>query len=112
MPVDMSKYPSNWAEIVKVVKARAGNRCECNGLCGKHEGRCECVNGQPNPRTKSKVVLTTAHYPDPDPQNVDMKNLHSWCQQCHNTVDAPMRAKNRAEKRRQKQVQAGQLKMF
>jgi 5-methylcytosine-specific restriction endonuclease McrA len=40
------------------------------------------------------VVLTTAHL-DHDPSNCDPANLRAWCQRCHNTYDAPMRAERR-----------------
>lgn len=33
MPVDMSRYPANWREIVAQVRERAGDRCE---WCGVH----------------------------------------------------------------------------
>jgi hypothetical protein len=51
-----------------------------------------------------KVVLTVAHYPDPDPSNCSDGNLQSLCQRCHNRTDAPMRARHAAETRRRKKM--------
>lgn len=38
MPVDMSRYPENWREIVAQVRARAGNRCEWCGSVNRTWG--------------------------------------------------------------------------
>src|SRR5574338_65833 len=84
-PMRQELYPDNWPEISLRIRQRAGWRCEFFGA----------ENGKPHPETGSKVVLTVAHYPDPDPMNCADSNLHSLCQLCHNRLDAPMRAKNR-----------------
>jgi len=113
VPVDYAKYPENWKEISKSIRQeRAGGQCECTGQCGKHQERCPCLNYQPNPRTGSKVVLTVAHYPDPDPMNIALDNLWAMCQQCHNAVDAPMRAMNRASKKRAEMIEMGQMELL
>ena len=44
-----------------------------------------------------RVVLTVAHL-DHTPENCDRANLRAWCQSCHNSYDAPMRAKGIAER--------------
>lgn len=41
------------------------------------------------------IVLTIAHLYDESPENVDADNLAALCQQCHNRLDAPKRAKRR-----------------
>lgn len=107
MAIDYSRYPADWKEISKRIRfERAGNKCEW----------CGAENHQPHPITGSHVVLTVAHYPDPDPANVAEDNLHALCQRCHNRADAPMRAKNAAKTRlrkRDEQIAAtGQLRLF
>lgn len=44
-----------------------------------------------------RIVLTVAHLVDPSPENCADDNLAALCQRCHNILDAPMRARNRAE---------------
>lgn len=44
-----------------------------------------------------RIVLTVAHLRDPSPENCADDNLAALCQRCHNILDAPMRARNRAE---------------
>ncbi len=51
------------------------------------------------------IVLTIAHIDDPDPMNCNLDNLAALCQKCHNTHDAPMRARNR-------KINAGQMELF
>lgn len=48
-------------------------------------------------RPSIKVVLTVAHL-NHVPEDCRPENLKHWCQRCHNTYDAPMRAKNRKGK--------------
>lgn len=38
MPVDMSRYPTNWLEIYTSVKELAGWRCDCCQLAHNAEG--------------------------------------------------------------------------
>jgi len=81
MPVDWSRYPRSWKRIRKAILRRAGNRCEW----------CPAVNGQPNPFTGSKVVLTIAHLGEPfataadkhDKFDIRAENLAALCQRCH-----------------------------
>ena len=56
-----------------------------------------------------QIVLTIAHLHDPDPMNCDDGNLAALCQKCHNTLDAPMRKRNRAKSRVKK---TGQMSIF
>lgn len=84
-------YPTDWDAISLHIRTfRAEGRCECTGWCGAiphEEGRCTAINGQPNPLTGSKVVLTVAHL-DRDPRNCDPSNLAACCNRCHLTYDA------------------------
>lgn len=83
-PENKDLYPANWPQIREAVLARAGNRCEGSPAYPD----CRAANHEPHPVTGSRVVLTVAHWPDHDPRNCDMDNLHAWCQRCHLTVDA------------------------
>lgn len=100
-------------EIAPAIRRRAGNRCEgspTNPDCRlvnhswiyRDNGRAVVVDAadvdryptktgalktkgrhRPTGRDVHMVILTVAHYPDPDPANCDPSNLHCWCQQCH-----------------------------
>lgn len=121
MPVDMSRYPKNWKKIVERVRKRSGNHCECTGECGRHSGRCNAAQSQPHPKTKSIVILTTAHlgidYPDGrkgnkhDKMDCRMKNLKHMCQRCHLIFDLPEHMANAKATRRRKIIEAGQTEM-
>lgn len=87
-PENQARYPKNWKAISKDCRDRAGNRCQGSPAFPD----CRAENGEPHPVTGSKVVLTTAHL-DHTPENCDPENLRAWCQKCHNTYDAPMRAR-------------------
>jgi hypothetical protein len=73
-------YPPDWADIVRRIKARDGNRCKW----------CGAANYEPHPETGSRVVLTTAHI-NHDPTDNRDENLASLCNKCHNGHDAKMR---------------------
>ena len=89
-PENKKRYPKSWKSISEYIRyVRANNRCE---FCGVE-------NGKINPRTGSKVVLTTAHLFDSRPENCFYFNLAALCQQCHNSLDAQSRAKGRKSKR-------------
>ena len=85
MPIrheNRSRYPKDWKIRSRFVRfVRAKNRCEW----------CGAENGQPNPATGSKVVLTTAHVFDHRPEASGLLNLAALCQLCHNRHDAKMR---------------------
>src|SRR5713101_8131444 len=85
MPMQRALYPKNWEAIVAAVRQRSGNRCE---MCGVR-------NGELHPVTGSRVVLTTAHYPDPTPMNCDLSNLLHLCQRDHLRLDAQHHADSR-----------------
>lgn len=81
-----SRYPKDWrlrSRFVRLVRAK--NRCEW----------CGAENGKPHPETGSKVVLTTAHVYDHNPEAASLLNLAALCQLCHNRHDAKIRAINR-----------------
>lgn len=50
-----------------------------------------------------RIVLTVAHL-DQNPANNALDNLKHLCQKCHNTLDAPFRARNRAINKGQLEV--------
>lgn len=106
MPMRRAAYPANWEEISHYIRfVRAGGKCEGSPAYPD----CRAEHGQPHPVTGSKVCLTTAHYPDSEPGNVELSNLFAWCERCHNTMDAPMRLKNRRKKAEHNRQRAGQL---
>lgn len=101
-PENVARYPSNWKEISAAIKERAGNRCECEGECGRgtHEGRCPNVQYGEAYGTGSKVVLTTAHL-DHTPENCDPSNLRAMCQGCHLHYDREHHAETAYRTRRE-----------
>lgn len=128
MPMDRSKYPEDWEAISARIRERDGNRCkECgvpNGAIGyrllksgefvKIADRVEDVGLEADAIALDgfnviRIVLTVAHWPDPDPMNCADDNLRALCQRCHNRLDGPMRRANAAETRRRKIVQRGQM---
>jgi len=133
MPMDRSKYPSDWEVIsARIRYDRAKDRCECTGECGFDHAeesngwapdpeRCIAYNNAPHPVTRSRVVLTVAHlgvpYPDGRPGDkhdkfdVRPENLKAMCQRCHLSFDMEDHVRNRAANRRQSQVDAGQMEI-
>lgn len=97
MPFDRSRYPDDWEDISERIRfERADGRCECEGQCGHVHpgGRCTALHGEQHPVTGSEVVLTVAHWPDDDPENVDDENLWAMCQRCHLSLDAGKHMRN------------------
>jgi len=95
------RYPRDWKQIVETVRARSGNRCEGSPAYPD----CRAENHQPHPVTGSKVVLTTAHL-NHTPEDCEMSNLKHWCQRCHITYDAPMKASGIRQRRNERLGQA------
>jgi Zn finger protein HypA/HybF involved in hydrogenase expression len=104
MPIDYKIYPKRWkTEIVPAILARAGE-VRTNGVITT-EARCE-VCGIPNHcyrESGARIVITIAHL-DHDATNHEVKldRLKAMCQKCHNSYDAPNRAKNRAKNKETK----------
>ena len=91
-PSERARYPRDWRAISLRIRARAGNRCECEGECGLHTTspgarRCVEVNGTKAVFAKGNVVLTVAHL-DHRPENCGDENLKAMCQRCHLRYDA------------------------
>jgi hypothetical protein len=84
MPMDYRDYPPNWKETSLAVRQAAGWRCE---FCGAQQG-------QPNPRTGSRVILTVAHL-DHDTTHNARTNLRALCQACHLGLDRWQHVANR-----------------
>lgn len=100
MPMQRSKYPPDWEIISLRIRERAGWKCE---LCGAEQG-------QPNPATGSKVVLTVMHLNHDTTDNTDA-NLKAGCQRCHLRYDAKYHATNARVTRRRQRAERGQLEM-
>jgi hypothetical protein len=99
-PEMKSRYPDDWKLRSRFIRQyRAKNKCEW----------CGAENGQPHPLTGSKVVLTTAHIYDHNPENARLLNLAALCQKCHNGHDADMRRKNIRERKR---LESGQMELI
>jgi hypothetical protein len=99
-PENRARYPSDWPQISRAIKERAGWRCECEGECGRgtHQSRCPNRHGQPAYGTGSIVVLTTAHR-NHTPEDCDPANLAAMCQGCHLHYDREHHAQTRARTR-------------
>jgi 5-methylcytosine-specific restriction endonuclease McrA len=81
MPIkkeNLQRYPKNWKEIREAILGRADHCCEWPG--------CGVRNGDTNPRTDSRVVLTIAHL-DHTPENCAWSNLMAMCQEHHLAYD-------------------------
>jgi hypothetical protein len=86
MPFHRDRYPADWREISKRIRARGGGRCECTGQCGLHHGR-RCIerNHEPAKWARGMIVLTVAHIVHgPDCSD---GNLLAMCQRCHLRMD-------------------------
>lgn len=95
LPENRRRYPRDWPAIRAHILDRAGHRCEGSPAYPD----CRARNGEAHPATGARVVLTIAHL-DHHPENSDPENLRAWCQRCHNTYDAPHRARTRRERSR------------
>ena len=117
MPMDKSRYGSNWNKVSRTIRRIAMNRCE---FCGAH-------NGSPLPSGRAgRVVLTVAHigtdYPSGkrgdkhDKHDVRRENLKAACQACHLALDLDEHVAHardtRQRKIRERAMMAGQMAMF
>jgi hypothetical protein len=103
-PENRSRYPANWKQIVAEVRERSGDRCEGSPAFPD----CRAVNGEPHPKTGSRVVLTTAHL-NHVPENCALDNLRHWCQRCHLVYDAKHHAQTAYATRK---ARAGTAELF
>ena len=114
MPMDRSKYPPDWPEISRRVRAAADDRCQCAGECDLTHpgGRCDRVNGAPlTYNGHGKIVLTVAHLCR-DASCGDESHLRAMCQRCHLRYDRFSHAQHARETRRRKRDQeSGQLSL-
>lgn len=100
MPCDYRNYPADWfTRIRPAILARAKHCCERCGVSDR------------SVRNGATIILTIAHL-DQDVQNNDFGNLRALCQRCHNTVDAPFRAKHRVTNRRKRLEAQGQTSLL
>ena len=105
------EYPSNWKEIARAVKERAGWQCEWTDA---HGSRCTRKQGDPLPGNKAgwKVVLSVAHL-NHIASDCRMENLKAMCSMHHLRYDAAMHAQHAQLTRQRKQyesaINAGQL---
>jgi len=101
MPIreeNKKRYPKDWKLRSKFVRFyRAKNKCEW----------CGAENYKPHPITGSKVILTTAHVFDHNPESCNLLNLAALCQKCHNNHDIKIRIKERRNR-----LDKNQLKLF
>jgi hypothetical protein len=112
-PENRARYPADWKQISGRIRfVRAGNRCECEGECGRgtHAGRCPNYHGQSAYGTGSVVVLTVAHL-DHTPENCADDNLRAMCQGCHLHYDKEHHAQT-AQRTRTKALEAQMDSLF
>lgn len=89
MPVDWTKYPSNWKEIAFRIKRAVGWKCE---ECGKQCRRPE------EPFDTHKRTLTVSHQ-NHDTTDNRRENLKALCAPCHLRYDAEYKAAKRRNKK-------------
>lgn len=107
MPIDYSKYPSNWKTEIRPSILQRG---EMYGLevYQDHDGNIYNADnsvsvgsdyvGEVHPTNKFiRVVLTVAHL-NHDIKDNRSENLRALCQRCHNRHDKEYRKANRKKK--------------
>jgi hypothetical protein len=104
--------------ISVLIRARAGEQCECRGECGLHRTtsgprRCLERDGKPATWAKGYVMLTVAHRDStqkPDGfLDCSPDNLFAACQRCHLRYDVPLHRRN-ASLRRERE--SGQIRLL
>jgi len=93
MPIDYSKYPPDWKEIVARIKERENHCCQ---FCGIENYSLNISKAG----SVYKIVLTVAHL-DHDETNWEVQDerLAALCQPCHLKYDAPEKAFRRNQKK-------------
>jgi len=95
MPCDYKDYHPKWKLIVRLIKKRAGGRCERCGVVNhswiNSKTREICLQDEDN---AVRVVLTTAHL-DHNKNNNRFRNLAALCQRCHLRHDIKQHIANR-----------------
>jgi hypothetical protein len=102
---------------------RAGQRCECNGECGKeHDGddddvnRCSERHLKPatgdGVRRGALVSLTTAHFNHDSGARVPDSELRAWCVGCHLRWDLEQHLQARYVNRQLALEKRGQRRLF
>lgn len=108
MPMDRSRYPSNWDEIAYEVKEAAHWCCEhCGKRCllpGQADGLCDLDRS-----VWASLTLTAAHL-NHNPADCRRENLRALCAPCHCRFDITPQAM--AVKRRLKLEWQGQLTLL
>ena len=88
MPIDYTRYPTNWQALRVAILARAGLQCECTGQCGLHHGhRCTECHHKPAVFARGRIVLTLAHLLHRDPPCDHIEHILAMCQRCHLRLD-------------------------
>lgn len=132
MPMDIKRYPKDWADVSHRVRfERASGRCEWPGCGARHGALIERKrDGEPvrgldglpfeyDPASAEvaalidglriiRVVLTTAHTCNCRPKCGDESHLLALCQLHHLRFDADEHRRNAAATRRRRQAEAGQ----
>lgn len=110
-------YGPKWDALSRELRAEAGHRCQCEGICGTHHGgRCPAVEGKRVPAVVigrdlfGQDVYSTPAKPQPigvahlnqTPGDDRRENLLVMCAGCHLRYDRYQHARNRliSERRR------------
>lgn len=89
-------YGKEWQQLSKRLRTvRAGNKCEW----------CHAENYKPHPVTKSKVILTVAHFNHITGDDRE-ENLVVLCQRCHLSLDRQQHVENAKKTWAKKREQA------
>lgn len=113
MPVDKTRYPSNWKEIALAVKVAADWRCQdCGMQCRRPDEPFDT-----HKRTMSVHHLGAPHADGTpgsmhDKMDCRTENLLALCSKCHLSRDLPGHIINAAATRRRKVIEAGQLELL